>query len=35
MTRNDAFRMVKRRAKHAVTPESANNHTFRATGSTA
>lgn len=35
MTRNDAFRMVKRRARRAGTPESTCNHTFRATGITA
>lgn len=35
MTRNDAFRMVKRRAKAAGIPESTCNHTFRATGITA
>ncbi|MBN9523429.1 tyrosine-type recombinase/integrase [bacterium] len=34
MTRNDAFRMVKRRAKRAGIPESTCNHTFRATGIT-
>lgn len=35
MTRNDAFRMVKRRAKAAGLPETTCNHTFRATGITA
>ncbi len=35
MTRNDALRMVKRRAKAAGLPESTCNHTFRATGITA
>ena len=35
MTRNDALRMVKRRAKVAGLPESTCNHTFRATGITA
>ena len=35
MTRNDAFRMVKRRAKKAGVPETTCNHTFRATGITA
>ena len=35
MTRNDALRMVKRRAKSAGLPESTCNHTFRATGITA
>jgi integrase/recombinase XerD len=35
MTRNDAFRMVKRRAKAAGIPETTCNHTFRATGITA
>lgn len=35
MTRNDALRMVKRRAKRARLPESTCNHTFRATGITA
>lgn len=34
MTRNDAFRMVKRRAKAAGIPETTCNHTFRATGIT-
>lgn len=34
MTRNDAFRMVKRRAKRAGIPETTCNHTFRATGIT-
>ena len=34
MTRNDAFRMVKRRAA-AGLPETTCNHTFRATGITA
>lgn len=35
MTRNDAFRMVKRRAKAAGLPENICCHTFRATGITA
>jgi len=35
MTRNDALRMVKRRAKAARLPETTCNHTFRATGITA
>lgn len=35
MTRNDAFRMVKRRAKVAGIPPTTCNHTFRATGITA
>ena len=35
MSRNDALRMVKRRAKVAGLPESTCNHTFRATGITA
>jgi integrase/recombinase XerD len=35
MTRNDALRMVKRRAKAAGLPETTCNHTFRATGITA
>ena len=35
MTRNDAFRMVKRRVKDAGLPASSCNHTFRATGITA
>ena len=35
MTRNDALRMVKRRAKAACLPETTCNHTFRATGITA
>ena len=35
MTRNDAFRMVKRRAAAAGLPETTCNHTFRATGITA
>jgi site-specific recombinase XerD len=35
MTRNDAFRMVKRRAKAAGIPDTTCNHTFRATGITA
>ena len=35
MTRNDAFRMVKRRASAAGLPNSTCNHTFRATGITA
>ncbi len=35
MTRTDAFRMVKRRAKQAGIPENTCNHTFRATGITA
>lgn len=35
MTRNDALRMVKRRAKAAGLPESTCNHSFRATGITA
>jgi integrase len=35
MTRNDAFRMIKRRAKAAGLPERICCHTFRATGITA
>ncbi len=35
MTRNDALRMVKRRAKAAGLPLTTCNHTFRATGITA
>jgi integrase/recombinase XerD len=35
MTRNDAFRMVKRRAAGAGLPLTTCNHTFRATGITA
>lgn len=35
MTRNDALRMVKRRAAAAGLPETTCNHTFRATGITA
>ena len=35
MTRNDALRMVKRRAKAAGLPGTTCNHTFRATGITA
>lgn len=35
MSRNDALRMVKRRAKEAALPENICNHTFRATGITA
>ncbi|MBX9623328.1 MAG: site-specific integrase [Gemmataceae bacterium] len=35
MTRNDALRMVKRRAKAAGLPDTTCNHTFRATGITA
>jgi site-specific recombinase XerD len=35
MTRNDAFRMVKRRATAANLPLTTCNHTFRATGITA
>lgn len=35
MSRNDAFRMVKRRAKAAGIPDTTCNHTFRATGITA
>ena len=35
MTRNDALRMVKRRAAAAGRPETTCNHTFRATGITA
>ncbi len=35
MNRNDALRMVKRRAAAAGLPESTCNHTFRATGITA
>lgn len=35
MTRNDAFRMVKRRAVAAGLPSTTCNHTFRATGITA
>ena len=35
MTRNDAFRMVKRRAAAAGLPLNTCNHTFRATGITA
>lgn len=35
MTRNDALRMGKRRAKAAGLPESNCNYTFRATGITA
>lgn len=35
MTRNDAFRMVKRRAVAAGLPPTTCNHTFRATGITA
>jgi integrase len=35
MSRNDALRMVKRRAKEAVLPSNICNHTFRATGITA
>jgi len=35
MTRNDALRMMKRRAKAAGLPDSTCNHTFRATGITA
>jgi site-specific recombinase XerD len=35
MTRNDAFRMVKRRATAAGLPLTTCNHTFRATGITA
>ena len=35
MHRNDAWAMVKRRAKKAGLPESVTNHTFRATGITA
>ena len=35
MTRNDALRMVKRRAMAAGLPETTCNHTFRATGITA
>ena len=35
MSRNDALRMVKRRAKEAGLPENTCNHTFRATGITA
>ena len=35
MTRNDAFRMVKRRAAAAGLPLTTCNHTFRATGITA
>jgi len=34
MTRNDALRMIKRRAKAAGLPESTCCHTFRATGIT-
>ncbi len=34
MTRNDAFRMVKRRVRAAGLPETACCHTFRATGIT-
>ncbi|MCP3918061.1 MAG: tyrosine-type recombinase/integrase, partial [bacterium] len=34
MTRNDALRMIKRRAKRAGLPESTCCHTFRATGIT-
>lgn len=34
MTRNDAFRMVKRRAAGAGLPHTTCNHTFRATGIT-
>lgn len=34
MTRNDALRMVKRRAKKAGVPPTTCNHTFRATGIT-
>ena len=33
MHRNDALRMIKRRAKAAGAPETAGCHTFRATGS--
>jgi integrase/recombinase XerD len=35
LTRNDALRIVKRRAKHAGLPETTCCHTFRATGITA
>jgi integrase/recombinase XerD len=35
MTRNDALRMVKRRAAEAGLPDTTCNHTFRATGITA
>lgn len=35
MTRNDAFRMVKRRAKAAGLSPAVSCHTFRATGITA
>ena len=35
MHRNDAWRMIKRRAKAAGLPETIGNHTFRATGITA
>jgi len=35
LTRNDAFRMVKRRARSAGLPANAGCHTFRATGITA
>ena len=35
MTRNDAFRMIKRRARAAGLPASTCCHTFRATGITA
>ena len=35
MTRNDAFRIMKRRAKVAGLPETTCNHMFRATGITA
>jgi len=35
MTRNDAFRMIKRRAKQAGLPDAICCHTFRATGITA
>lgn len=34
MTRNDAFRMIKRRSRAAGVPESTCCHTFRATGIT-
>jgi integrase/recombinase XerD len=35
MHRNDAWRMIKRRAKAAGLPDTIGNHTFRATGITA
>lgn len=35
MTRNDAFRMIRRRAKDAGLTERVSCHTFRATGITA